>query len=110
MAKRPLAKPSKRIVLHQPANPILSVCGRDLRSLSASGTDKCDRPLAAIVACTTTQLQLITCPNRRPVYLHLPTYLFNSESSNTFLLRNQYDIKYTETRFFNASASWKLRK
>ncbi|MEG4501635.1 hypothetical protein QUB05_31260 [Microcoleus sp. F10-C6] len=59
MAKRPLAKalrsegkpaptgaaPTKRIVLRDPANPD-SACpgsGRDLRGLSASGTDKCDR-------------------------------------------------------------------
>ncbi|MEG4502078.1 hypothetical protein QUA81_01560 [Microcoleus sp. F6_B4] len=43
MAKRPLAKPTKTIVLPDPAHPD-SACpgsGRDLRGLSASGTDKC---------------------------------------------------------------------
>ncbi|MEG4573829.1 hypothetical protein QUA56_14205 [Microcoleus sp. N3A4] len=52
MAKRPLAKPAptgaaptKRIVFPDPANPDSAFpgSGRDLRGLSASGTDKCDR-------------------------------------------------------------------
>ncbi|MEG4858875.1 hypothetical protein QUB75_14115 [Microcoleus sp. K1-B6] len=99
------------------ANPqtlILSHCRRGLRGFSGSGTDKCDRPLAEIVACTITQLQLITRRNCRLVYLHLPTYLFghlfDRESSHTFLLRIKYRMKYPETLFLKVSSSWNLQK